>query len=143
MAATAADVEAAAVNRAYVPLRDAAPHVSRRLAERLERAMAADPVDRYNSAMALLEALGQPGLTGRTWKRQAPHAGRAPVGQRTARVPRVRIRHLRGREIDLTDQSTAVLRLLPIRPSVFLRLCGEEFVDDRLWRQCSVLLDAG
>lgn len=73
--ATEADVEAAVVDRAYVPLRDAAPHVSRRLADRIETAMAADEAARYSSAMALHDELGKRGLVGRIWQRQSPHPG--------------------------------------------------------------------
>lgn len=73
--ATIPDVHRAIADRAYRPLRDAAPHISRRLAERIERAMAADPAARHQTAMALHSDLGSPGLVGRVWQRQTPHAG--------------------------------------------------------------------
>lgn len=73
--ATQADLEKAIVNREYISLRDAAPHVSRRLAERIEKAMAADPADRYPSAMALHDELARHGLVRRVWHRQSAHPG--------------------------------------------------------------------
>lgn len=73
--ASPADVYAAIVSRSYVPLRDAAPHVSRRLAERVERAMAFKEPDRYQAWLDLHEALGHPMLVRRSWARTAPHSG--------------------------------------------------------------------
>jgi serine/threonine protein kinase len=73
--ATEADLGRAIVDRDYVRLRDAAPHVSRRLAERIEKAMAADPADRHISAMAMHDELGKPGLVQRVWQRQSAHSG--------------------------------------------------------------------
>jgi serine/threonine protein kinase len=72
---TPAEMRQAIVNREYTSLRDAAPHASRRLAERIERAMAADPADRHQTAMALHHDLGAANLVRRTWQRQAPHTG--------------------------------------------------------------------
>lgn len=69
------DVYNAIATRAYVPLRDAAPHVSRRLAQRIERAMAEDPAARQQTAMELHDDLGASGLVHRVWQRQRPHAG--------------------------------------------------------------------
>jgi serine/threonine protein kinase len=80
-AATIPELRNSVVNRLYLPLRDAAPHVSRRLAERLERAMAADPGDRYPSAMALHHDLGQADLVRLVWQRVAPHTGHAACWQ--------------------------------------------------------------
>jgi serine/threonine-protein kinase len=75
LGATIPDVYAAITSRVYVPLRDAAPHVSRRLAERVERAMAADPAVRQQTAMELHDDLGAGGLVRRVWQRQIPHSG--------------------------------------------------------------------
>lgn len=74
-AATPAETEALVLTGSHVPLRDAAPHVSRRLADRVAKAMAYDPAARYPSAGALHDALGAPGLTPRAWQRIAPHVG--------------------------------------------------------------------
>jgi serine/threonine protein kinase len=68
-------IERAIVSRSYISLRDIAPHVSRRLASRIEQAMAADPADRFESALAFHAELGRPGLVGRNWLRQPPHTG--------------------------------------------------------------------
>jgi serine/threonine-protein kinase len=72
---TAPDVERSTVDRNLVPLREVAPHVSRRLAARIDAAMAADPRDRFISAMAMHNELGRPGLIRRDWARQSPHPG--------------------------------------------------------------------
>lgn len=73
--ATAAETEAQVVAGAYEPLRDVAPHVSRRLADRVTRAMAFEPADRFASAAAMHDALGVHGLSPRAWQRVAPHPG--------------------------------------------------------------------
>ncbi len=58
------------------PLQLAAPHVSRRLAQRISKAMAPDPRSRYADAEAMLGALSVPGLVENIWQRSAaPHAG--------------------------------------------------------------------
>jgi serine/threonine-protein kinase len=71
--ASEAEVYAAIVGGAYTPLRDAAPHVSRRLAERVERAMALREADRYQTWRDLHDALGHSRLVRRSWERIAPH----------------------------------------------------------------------
>ena len=73
--ATSAVTEALVVQGKFVALRIAAPHVSRRLADRVAKAMAYDPADRYPTAGALHDALGAPGLTPRSWQRAAAHQG--------------------------------------------------------------------
>ncbi|MEK6225269.1 MAG: serine/threonine-protein kinase [Chloroflexota bacterium] len=73
--ATAAATEALVVAGACTPLRNLAPHVSRRLSDRVSRAMAYDPAARYPDAGAFHDALGAPGLVPRSWERIAPHAG--------------------------------------------------------------------
>jgi serine/threonine protein kinase len=64
----------AVVARQYVRLRDAAPHVPRRLADRAEKAMAASPGGRYASWREMHEDLGRHGLR-RIWQRRPPHPG--------------------------------------------------------------------
>ncbi len=71
--ATDADIFAAIVQGTYVHLRDAAPHVSRRLADHVERAMAFAEADRYQTWRELHDALGDPNLVRRSWERIAPH----------------------------------------------------------------------
>ncbi len=67
--------------RAVVPtgkfarLRDVAPHISRRLADRIEKAMALQPSDRYTGWRNMHEDLGRPGVVGHVWRRQTPHSG--------------------------------------------------------------------
>lgn len=55
------------------PLRLAAPHISRRLAQRISAAMSLDPDKRYRDAEAMLAALSAPGLVEPAWERVAPH----------------------------------------------------------------------
>jgi eukaryotic-like serine/threonine-protein kinase len=55
------------------PLRNLAPHVSDGLARVVARAMKRDADDRYQTARALNQALGQVGLVPRRWQRIAPH----------------------------------------------------------------------
>lgn len=59
----------------YEPLRDAAPHVSRRLASRVERAMARAPQDRYQDWREMHDDLGRPGVVAGVWRPSTPHAG--------------------------------------------------------------------
>jgi serine/threonine protein kinase len=56
-------------------LRDLAPHVSKRLAARVERAMAPDPARRYESAAQMHAALAQHDLAPRSWRRVDFHTG--------------------------------------------------------------------
>ncbi len=58
-----------AVNNTPVALRDRAPHVSQALAQRVNRAMALDPADRYDSASAFGAALGSLPAVMRRWVR--------------------------------------------------------------------------
>lgn len=63
------------VNRDFVRLRDAAPHVPRRFADRIERALRMDPLDRFESAAAMNQQLGAVGLVPRAWTPRDPHLG--------------------------------------------------------------------
>jgi eukaryotic-like serine/threonine-protein kinase len=56
-------------------VRDAAPHVSRRLASRIEKALERDPARRFQSWREMHEELGHPGVVARTWRPIAPHTG--------------------------------------------------------------------
>lgn len=71
--ATPADVFAAIVQGTFVPLRERAPHVSRRLAGRVERAMASAEADRYQTPREFHDALGHPDLVRRSWQRVGAH----------------------------------------------------------------------
>jgi eukaryotic-like serine/threonine-protein kinase len=73
--ATPGDLRAAVIGGGYVRIRDIAPHVSRRLAERIERAMSLDPAQRFLSARDMGVALADPSLVPRAWTRVNPHAG--------------------------------------------------------------------
>jgi eukaryotic-like serine/threonine-protein kinase len=55
------------------PLRDVAPHVSQALAQRVSKAMARDPSDRYQSAQEFDSALGQLPSPSRNWCRSDEH----------------------------------------------------------------------
>lgn len=90
--ASQADTEALVVQGRFEPLRTVAPHVSRRLADRVARAMAYNPADRYPSAGSMHDALGAPGLTPRSWQRTAPHQGHDRCWVEQPRV-RARTRH--------------------------------------------------
>jgi len=89
--------------------RDVAPHVPQALADRVERAMARNPADRYPSAAALDAALGNMPTVIRHWNRVVTHAGHTacflgtghgsdlnvcavPTGTRTQH--RIEIRHV-------------------------------------------------
>jgi serine/threonine protein kinase len=72
---TPAEVFAAVVQGSFEPIRDIAPHVSRRLAERVEQAMAYNEADRFQTWQELHDQLGHPNLVRRSWARIAPHAG--------------------------------------------------------------------
>ena len=69
--------------RAIVPsgrffrVRDVAPHLPRRLADRIEKAIALDPSDRYPSWRAMHVDLGRPDLVDQAWRPQSPHPGHA------------------------------------------------------------------
>jgi serine/threonine protein kinase len=77
-APTPAEVQALVVGGIYKRVRDAAPHISRRLADRVERAMAMDPAERHPSWRDLHDDLGVAGVVDRIWERIAPpHPGHA------------------------------------------------------------------
>lgn len=59
----------------YTRVRDIAPHVSRRLADRIEKAMALEPASRYASWRDMHADLGRVGVVGHVWRRTAPHGG--------------------------------------------------------------------
>jgi len=97
-------------------IRDVAPHVPQALADRIERAMARDPTDRYDSAAALDAALGNMPSVLRRWNRITTHPGHTacflgtghgsdlnvcavPTGMRTQH--RIEIRHAtNGRRVN-------------------------------------------
>jgi serine/threonine protein kinase len=54
------------------PFRDVAPHVSRRLASRVNKALALDPLDRFHFWREMHEALGVVHVVERTWDPIAP-----------------------------------------------------------------------
>jgi serine/threonine-protein kinase len=56
-------------------IRDVAPHVSRALADRIERAMNRDPADRYSSVAEFDAALGNLPSVVRRWNRVPRHSG--------------------------------------------------------------------
>lgn len=58
----------------YRPIRDIAPHVSRRLTARVHRAMALDPADRYQSWREMHDDLGRRGVVSRLWEKVQAHA---------------------------------------------------------------------
>lgn len=57
------------------PLRDAAPHVGRGLAQRVAKAMSHNPGDRYASATEMHAALGSLPRRSGAWQRITPHVG--------------------------------------------------------------------
>jgi serine/threonine protein kinase len=59
------------------PLRDVAPHVSQALAQRVSKAMARNPSDRYQSAAEFDTALGHLPSPSRHWCRSDEHNGHA------------------------------------------------------------------
>ncbi len=65
----------AVLQREFVRLREAAPHVPRRLSDRVERALGLDPAERFESAAAMNQQLGVAGLLSRVWSPRIPHAG--------------------------------------------------------------------
>lgn len=73
-AATAAGMEPLVLAGAHEPLRDAAPHLSRRLTARVERSMAVDPDNRYQSWRQMHDDLGWPGVVANVWRRIQPHS---------------------------------------------------------------------
>lgn len=56
-------------------LRDVSPQISRRLADRIEKAMSLDPADRYRSWRDMHADLGRADLVPRAWRPMSPHAG--------------------------------------------------------------------
>ena len=67
------EIKAKSLAGDYVPLRDRAPHVSRRLADRISRAMALDPADRYASWRDMHVALSVDNLIPHDWSQPLPH----------------------------------------------------------------------
>ena len=59
----------------YERVRELAPHVSRRLAERIEKAMAVEPGFRYPTWRDMHADLGRVGVVGNVWRRTPPHSG--------------------------------------------------------------------
>lgn len=59
------------------PLRDAAPHVSQALAQRVQRAISPTPAARYATAAEFDAALGDLPTGTRTWRRTDEHSGHA------------------------------------------------------------------
>jgi eukaryotic-like serine/threonine-protein kinase len=59
----------------FVRVGDAAPHVPRRLAERIERCLRIDPSARFSSAAEMHSELGVADLLPRVWSPLPPHAG--------------------------------------------------------------------
>lgn len=70
-----AETEALVLAGVYAPLRDVAPHISRRLADRVKAAMSPDFAKRPATANEFHDALGAPDLMARAWQRIAPHPG--------------------------------------------------------------------
>jgi serine/threonine protein kinase len=61
----------------FVRVRDRAPHLTRRLADRVERALALGPADRFADWRAMHLELGRPRLVARVWEPHGPHPGHA------------------------------------------------------------------
>jgi serine/threonine protein kinase len=61
----------------FVRLREMAPHLPRRLADRVEHALRLDPGDRYGSAGVMAAELSVPDLLPRVWSPESPHPGHA------------------------------------------------------------------
>jgi serine/threonine protein kinase len=59
----------------YERLRERAPHISRRLADRIEKVMALRPADRYSTWRQMHADLGRAGVVGHVWRRRTPHSG--------------------------------------------------------------------
>jgi len=73
--ATESDIRSAVLARRQPRVRDIAPHVSRRIAARVEKAMELDPQSRYQSAAEFHLALGDVVVDERSWsRREIPHA---------------------------------------------------------------------
>jgi serine/threonine-protein kinase len=66
---------AAAALQTAPRLRDVAPHVPAAVASIVERAMAGDPADRYQTAAEFAAALGSRSTKSRRWKRTNQHPG--------------------------------------------------------------------
>lgn len=69
------DLQKAIVSGECPSLRDLAPHLPRRLADRVKKAMALNPVDRFESAEAMANALVTPSPFKRVWERIPAHSG--------------------------------------------------------------------
>jgi len=116
---TREELKRLAVAGKYVRLRDLAPQLSRRLADRVENAMVRDPAARP-TWREMHEALGQAGVVSRVWRRQSPHDGhdrcwvevRATSGTRHAvcvipthaSVAAIEVRHADGAQHRITPK---------------------------------------
>lgn len=67
------------------PIRDLAPHVPQGLADRINRAMARDPQDRYANPAQFDAALGARPTQTRSWTRVVPHPGHSACFHGTGR----------------------------------------------------------
>jgi len=67
---TPAEIERAVVAGRYPRVRDLAPHVSRRLAARVEKAMSYSAEDRYADAREMHDDLANPHIVRRVWQRR-------------------------------------------------------------------------
>ncbi|GJM37900.1 MAG: serine/threonine-protein kinase [Acidimicrobiales bacterium] len=72
---TRQDLYPARTGRPPTPLRDLAPHISQRLASRIERALAEMPCDRYPSMTSFESDLGAGATPARSWRENQPHPG--------------------------------------------------------------------
>lgn len=70
-----ADLDAARAAGPPTPVRDLAPHVSQRIASRVERALAERPNDRYPSMTSFESDLGAGATPSRSWQECAPDTG--------------------------------------------------------------------
>ncbi len=61
--------------RTPTPIRELAPHLSQRLASRIERCLASQPDDRYPSMTAFENDLGAEPTPARNWRENQPHLG--------------------------------------------------------------------
>jgi serine/threonine-protein kinase len=108
-----------AVEGRFVRLRDLAPQLSRRLADRVEAAMARDPAGRP-AWREMHEALGQHGVVSRVWRRHSPHNGHEQcwdeigpnsatrhavcVFAKTAKLAGIEVRHADGAQHRITSK---------------------------------------
>jgi eukaryotic-like serine/threonine-protein kinase len=72
---TATEIGDALAAGSYDDVRDVAPHVSLALAQRVRRAMAIDPAERFATAQEMHISLGQLAALDRDWRRVPGHPG--------------------------------------------------------------------